>query len=203
MDQQEAKRRGAVPEFSKTRTPEAVVYKEVRYHHILENLMSVHEDVKVVGLIRNPMATLCSWWKAPREFRSDLGWKLEEEWLEAPSKNQNRPEEYYGYLKWKEIALLFHKLQANFDDRFYLLRYLDLLQDTEHVVEQLFRFCGLKVPPSTLDFIRLSKASDAADAYSVFRSKMSDNAWKGIVPDAIVEHIRADLSGTVLEAYLE
>src|SRR5690348_1500678 len=58
-----------------------LVYKEVRYHHLLEHLLKLEPRLVVVGLIRNPCAVLHSWMHAPREFSPD--WNMREEWQSA------------------------------------------------------------------------------------------------------------------------
>src|SRR5690606_23644306 len=60
LDQVVGKRQGLIPSFQKG-TPLMVVYKEVRYHHILRNMLEQSKSIKVVGLIRNPLAALYSW----------------------------------------------------------------------------------------------------------------------------------------------
>lgn len=95
INQDETKKAGIVPEFNKMAI-NAIAYKEVRYHHILENALRVDSELKVVGLIRNPMATIYSWYKAPKEFRPDLGWKLNDEWRFAPKKMMEKLKSLMG-----------------------------------------------------------------------------------------------------------
>lgn len=37
-----------------------IVYKEVRYHHIIKNLLLKDSSIKIIGIIRNPLATINS-----------------------------------------------------------------------------------------------------------------------------------------------
>ena len=74
-DQIEAKQKGIVPSFKKHEI-KAVVYKEVRYHYILKNLLKSDRNIKVIGLIRNPFAVISSWLKAPKEFKESEGFNL-------------------------------------------------------------------------------------------------------------------------------
>ena len=87
------------PVFEKNLPPTHVVYKEVRYHHIVENLLKQDNEILVIGLVRNPMAVMHSWLKSPREFRRDLGWDVMEEWRSGASKNAGKIEEFYGFDK--------------------------------------------------------------------------------------------------------
>lgn len=201
MDQFEKKGRGVIPSFCKE-TVSVVAYKETRYHYILDNLLQKDKNSVLVGLIRNPLAQLNSWVKAPKEFRFDLGWKIEEEWRYAKKKNDGKLEEYYGYEKWKEVAYLFHELKEKYPSRVYLINYLDLLRDTKDSIEKLFNFLGLTLDRQTLDFIQKSRSKNVDDPYGVYRTKINDNTWQESLPKNIFDYINTDLEGTILEEYL-
>lgn len=200
--QKEAVKKKIVPEFRKDKITH-IVYKEVRYHHIIENLLNNDPDIKVIGLIRNPLSVVFSWLNAPREFRKDLGWDEEEEWEFATKKNQNRPEEFNGYQKWKEVSALFELLQKRFPKQFYLLNYIDLLKDKNQTVNKIFDFCELKVGSQTKEFLQSSSSIDkSSEAYSVYRIKRKDDNWKGIIKQSIQEAIEKDLKDSPLKKYL-
>ncbi len=202
LDQRGSKERFLVPEFKKADI-EAVAYKEVRYHNILANLLVKDDMVKVVGLIRNPLATMVSWFNAPKEFRVDLGWNLEEEWRYAEKKNLSRPEEFYGYDKWKEVTILFEELVNQYPKRFCLIKYNDLLRNPRSEVEKIFAFCELRLQSQTISFLSESKRRNDKDAYSVYKTRTSDSGWKDWLPDTVVRSIVDDLKGTSLESYLD
>ena len=102
-----------------------------------------------------------------------------EEWYHASKKNQNKVEEFNGFDKWKEVTLLFEKLQQEYPKRFYLLRYDNLLTETEKEVKKMFSFCDLEYTNETKEFIRNSSQTDLSDdAYSVFRKDQMDDKWK-------------------------
>lgn len=191
------------PVFKKE-SPTISVYKEVRYHHIVEHILLSSKNTKVVGLIRNPLAVLCSWISAPREFRADLGWDFEKEWRTAASKNLNRPEEFFGFNKWKEVALLFHRLQKTYPDNFYLVEYSDLLNDCELQVRQLFSFLGLTYTKQTHLFIQNKLGENSTKSvYSVFNTKERDDNWKSVLNENIVQSIVHELEGTDLMKYID
>jgi len=202
INQKEGIDKGFIPVFQKNKTFTHCCYKEVRYHHILENLLQRSPDVKIILLIRNPLATIYSWYKAPKEFRPEKGWVLEEEWLHSSKKNLNKPEEYNGYAKWKEATLLFLEMKKQFPGRVELVQYKNLLHQTEIVVKELFDFSGLDLPEQTIAFIKESKQRDLKDAYAVFKSKTKDDNWKDL-PEHIIDYIYNDLKGTRLEMYLD
>lgn len=189
--QKNGKDQGLVPDFEKEQLTH-VVYKEVRYHHILKNLIETSSEIKVIGLVRNPFATVNSWLKAPKEFRNDFGWKANEEWRYAPLKNLEKPEEFNGYEKWKEVTFLFLKLKEQFPSRFYLLNYDQLNQNTESVVTQLFDFCNLPFTSQTKQFLTESTSRKSVGAYSVFKKKRVDTSWESELPIFIQEEIKSD-----------
>jgi len=202
LTQKESVENGIYPKFSKDSNITHIVYKEVRYHHILENMLEVDPDITVIGLIRNPYAVINSFLNAPREFRKDLGWNELEEWRYAEKKNLGRPEEFNGYEKWKEVALLFRKLKKHYPNRFYLLKYDDLLSNTMEEVEKLFGFCKIMMSDQTRLFLKDSSQNDKPDPYSVYKIKRADDAWKKSLHPQIVDEITHDLKISDLEEYL-
>lgn len=189
--QKEAIEQGLVPRFEKEK-PTHVVYKEVRYHHVLENMLSQDPEIKVVGLIRNALAVISSWLKAPKEFKKELGWKIEDEWRFASSKNMNKEEEFNGFEKWKETVFMFLKLQKKFPNQFYLLNYDDLLINKHETIKDVFDFCKLNYTKSTQDFLDMRSEKINQDAYSVFKTKSRDVSWQTSLPSFIIEAICSD-----------
>jgi hypothetical protein len=198
LNQVQETKEGKVPEFSKLDSTH-IVYKEVRYHYLLDNLLQ-NSDMKLLGIVRNPLSVLSSFFQAPAEFKE--GWKMEEEWLQAERKNMNLPENYFGYLKWKELTEMFHGLHQKYGNKVTIITYNDLLTKTLPLVENLFKIYGLKLTQQTVDFINKSKTSDHLSPYSVFRNKQRDDKWKKIIPEKIVSSIFDDLNGSDLIQYL-
>ncbi len=194
MDQSEARERGTLPTFQKS-SHSHIVYKEVRYHHILANLLQKSPDLRLVACIRNPFSVINSWLRAPREFRADLGWKQNAEWRYAPEKNRGRPEEFNGYERWKECVAIFLQLAEEHPGRVHLLQYRDLLASPVSRVRALFDFCSLEVTEPTLEFLRESVSRDDSDVYSVYRVEQSDEKWKTELASEIVQAIEDDLRG--------
>ena len=194
---------GHMPQFSKT-TSTHVAYKEVRYHHLPAVILRRNPDVKFVFILRDPRAVIASWLGAGREFRHDLGWDVVREWRAAPSKNQGRPEEFYGFEKWKDSATIFLDLAARHPQRVRLVWYSDLLASPEESTEELFRFCDLPVGDQTRDFVT-GKISGARDSdYSVFRApRRRDDTWRAHLPKTIRESIETELADTTLSRFLE
>lgn len=188
------------PTFDKSDSPTHLAFKETRYLNVMENMLEKCDSVKAIGIVRNPLAVLSSWVSAPREYHHD--WNLDSEWRDAPSKNQGKEEEYFGYNKWKEFAEACIRLQQNFPQRFRSVKYEDLLESPHKVTSEIFSFCNLEVDPQVKAFIADSRSRHDADPYSVFRSTTSNDRWKTTLPANIIEAIESDLEGSKLRRFL-
>jgi hypothetical protein len=202
ITQKDFKKKGVIPTFKKTSVTH-IVYKEARYHHILNNLLKTDANIRIVGIVRDPRSVIYSWLNAPKEFDKKK-WEISKEWQFGDLKNKGKKEEFYGYHKWKEVAQMFLDFKEIYPSQFYLLNYCDLLENTEDTVKKLFDFCNIQYEKQTQDFIVNSKAKDMSyDAYSVYRTNTFDNKWKGNLSNKIVASIESDLRGKPLEMFLE
>jgi hypothetical protein len=193
---------GKFPNFNKQQATH-VAYKEVRYHNILFNMMRRTDELRLVAIVRNPMSTINSWLNAGREFREDLGWNKLEEWRYALKKNMNRPEEFNGYEKWKELATLFLQLKRQYPDRLHLIQYKKFLSNSINETKHLFRFLDLEYTLQTDKFLTDSATTHNCDPYSVYRLGQTDDAWKSQLPAEIISDIETDIRDTPLERFLE
>lgn len=201
INQTQKRNIGDFPRFEK-RESTHIIYKEVRYINILYNVMRRTENLYLFAVIRNPLSVINSWLRAPREFRRDLGWNELEEWRYAIKKNLNKPEEFNGYEKWKEAALIFRNLKAQYPDRVFIVTYHRFLAHPAEEAEKLFNAIALPLTDSTKEFIEASSNKPNLNPYSVFRSNQSDTQWKKELNPEIVEKILSDIEGTELQEYL-
>lgn len=188
------------PKFEKNEVLPHLVFKNVRYHHLIELMLNRSEKVKFILLLRNPLSVLNSWKRAPREFKAE--WNFEEEWEFATKKNLNRAEEYFGYYKWKEAGLLFLKLKSLYPERIHLITYANLLVNTESSVNEMFSFAGIDFDTTIINFINDSKSIDVVGPNSVYRIKKKDESWKGNLPKHIIDAVEKDLLNSPLEFLL-
>lgn len=189
------------PELAQRAEVTHLVMKEVRYNHVVRHMLQQLPELKLVGLVRHPCAVLDSWIHAPREFKPE--WSVEEQWRSGALKNLGRPEEFFGFDRWKEVASLFLDLRERFPQQVRVVRYADLNEDTEAVVQELFTFCGLHYGPETAAFIASSKSRQGSDANSVYRLARKDDAWMERLPGHIARTVIEELSGTPLEHFLK
>ncbi|WP_377350668.1 sulfotransferase family protein [Pontibacillus salicampi] len=200
LDQLDKKSSGKYPIFQrKLIEPEFLVLKMVRYHYLIPYLTSMEKKLKIVAIVRNPCGVLNSWRKAPREFLPH--WDFENEWLFAPAKNQFKPEEYYGYHRWKELAKLFLYMESNFKDSIRIIQYEDLVRDPLKTIEDVYHFCGLDISNQTLKFIKSSTSSYQEDAYSVYKGNKNISDWQSELPEAVQNYIYKDIKGTDIERF--
>jgi len=199
--QSRQKERGAHPnDFAKAAAPNVLVMKEVRYHYVIRTLLRHVPGIKIVGIVRHPCGAINSWLKTPREFKPE--WNPTDEWRDAPSKNQQRSEEYYGFTKWKELAQLFLSLAAEHPESFYLIRYEPLVASPAPETRKLLAFCGLDMPAQVEDFVASSQQREVEDPDSVFRKADVADRWKQELPAVIRDSILSELQGTELEIFL-
>ncbi len=176
------------------------MFKEIRYLNIVRNMVARSEDVKVLGIVRDPLSVLASWVLAPREF--DAAWDIRREWRHAPSKNRGLPEECFGFEKWKQFAQTCLDLQERYPRRFRLVDYDALNAGTLEVITSVFAFCGLSLTPEVSRFIDESSSRHDPDPYSVYRSGVTRDRWKSVLPGDVVEQVLAEVEGTPLARFL-
>lgn len=198
--QEDDRKLGVKPIFYKSE-PLCIAYKEVRYHNILENLLLRDEDLKLIALIRNPLSVIASWYSAPREFRKDLGWQLEDEIYFANKKNDNRKEEYFGLNKWIESTLLFERLHDKYKDRVLIVNYNDLILDVTNETYRIYDFLNLPVSEQVERFIETKLVNQGT--YSVFNTKSADNGWEVVLPIKIQDMIIKSVEEASLKKYLK
>lgn len=180
--------------------PSLLVMKEVRYHYVIETLLRQVEGIKVIGIVRHPCGAINSWLKTPREFMPE--WDMLVEWRQAPSKNQGRPEEFYGFEKWRELATLFLGFSRRYPESFRLVRYEDLVRSPLEVTEKLFAFCGLDLPPQTVAFLAASQAAEVEDPDTVFRRPDVAERWERELCPEIRDAILREIDETELKVFL-
>lgn len=179
-----------------------LVYKEVRYHHLIAHLLDLEPTFMAVGLIRNPCAVIYSWTKASREYNH--AWQLNDEWRQAPHKNGDHPENWYGFERWRELALLFHHLQEKYPGRFHIVRYEDLVAAPEYTLRLLYDLHDLAWTAQTKRFLQQTRARNDGNAYGVFRDASTFvESWRDQLDENIIAAIHDELKGNPLSRYLQ
>jgi hypothetical protein len=187
--------------FTKS-SPTHLVYKEVRFHHLLPRLLETLPEFRGIGIVRDPRFVLASWFKAPREF--DSSWSPTSEWRGAPLKNAGLMENWYGFERWVELTKIFLRLASEYPKRFVLIRYEDLVRDPYSVMKQLLELNGLGMLDQTRRFIQATTSVNDNDPYGVFRAGGENgliSKQHGLCP-SIAETICQEIKNTPLERFL-
>ncbi|PAU93172.1 hypothetical protein CK503_13515 [Aliifodinibius salipaludis] len=186
------------PDFEKEKITH-LVWKEVRYLNIIENLIQ-QSSTKVIGIIRHPCGVLKSWMKAPKEFNEE--WDIEEQWQYADKKNK-RIHEFYGFEQWIHATEMFRKLETQYPDQFKPVVYETLLEDPASIIEELFNFSGLRYTDQTKSFLIESTRTASDDPYDVYRKEKSGQEWRNELPPSIINEVLHDERFVKLSEYFE
>ncbi len=202
LDREGLKEKGAYPRFRKE-DPGVLCMKHVRYHYLIPRFLELFEKerMQVLGIIRHPCGYLNSWRKAPREFLPE--WDFQTEWRYAPRYNLFRPEEYYGFHRWKEVAKLFLVMKDWYPDQFSYLHYEDLVRAPLEKTRDLFEDLGLSFTGTTESFLRRSTQESHENEYSVFKGGKDPADWKEELDPGIAAEVIGELTGTELEPFLK
>jgi len=202
LDQVQNRKKNIYPIFKKKlKRPNYLVTKMVRYHYLIPHLLDKIENIFIVSIIRNPCACLSSWQKAPKEFKKE--WDFNAEWEFAQSYNRFRPEEYYGFHRWKEFAKLCITMEKLHKNKFFLLQYEDLVKNPMKQIKSLFEFCNLDISEQTTDFIQDSISINNNETYSVYKYRKNTKEWQNQLDEMIINKVISDLSNTEFEVFLK
>ena len=189
---------GAYPTFEKGEAS-VLAFKTVRYHYLLHRMLE-YWNMRLVAIVRHPCGTINSWLKTPREFPE--GADPKKEWRLGSCKNQGRPEEFFGFYKWKELAHLYLDLAKKYPGRVYIIKYEDLVDNPPGETDTIFRFLGLEYGQQTRDFLEASHATHKEGRATVFKSPEVKNSWKTELDVDMAAEMIADLAGTDLARFL-
>ena len=197
--QTKARASGAYPIFNKNEALKTLVFKTTRFHNLIEKMIHLNENMTTVSIVRHPCGAINSWLKAKTEFPATADPMVE--WRTGACR-KTAPEEFWGFEDWKSVTRLHLRLQAEFPDRFILIKYDDLVNDTAVVTRNLFRFCGIPFATQTEIFLNECHKTHSNDDYAVYKSPTVKDAWKGELDEIIINEIGDDLRGSDLEDFL-
>lgn len=186
------KENGIYPTFKEKKENLSILaYKEVRYLYTIPLLLRKYENIKIIGIVRNPHDVLESWINASSEFKPE--WDIMKEWEIAAAKNEYRPENYYGYYKWKEYIKMNSDMRKEYPERFITVCYEDLLNHALEISRKLFSDLDIPFTAQTEEFIKASQSKTIEGVASVYRKKNTNKKRQFYLPEEIHEKISADL----------
>lgn len=191
---------GEYPVFEKKKSEQRLAFKTCRYQYMLPTMLQLFPQLQVVAIVRHPCAVLASWCKTPSEFPPNADFK--KEWRFGACKNQGRPEGFFGFNKWRELAWLYLDLQVAFPTRVKLISYKNLVDTPFDTTQALFQFLELNYMDSTTNFLGQCHTEHQESAFAVFKSKTVRDAWREELPLDIQRAVERELKGTTLEQFL-
>ena len=201
MNQTYRRTAGEYPTFAtKQPEPPLLVIKFNRFQNLVEEMLDLFPELKIVGVVRNPCGAIHSWITAPKEFPPDAD--PLEHWRSGACKKTGWGD-YFGFDDWKWIARLYLRLAAERPAQFRLLRYEHFVADAPRQSRELFAWLDLPWGPQTEDFLARSQQTFVPGDYSVFKPAEVKDRWRAELQPAIRDAILSELAGTELAVFLE
>jgi len=191
---------GEYPKFGKKPKQKILAFKENRYQYLFPKTVSLFENIKMLGIIRHPCATINSWIRNPKEFPPNAN--IDKEWRFGACKNEGREEEFFGFYKWREVANLYLDLKNKFPSKTYILNYDDMVSNTYKETEKMFNFLNIELTEQTKNFINKCHSKNINGPYAVYKNKNVKDKWKKQLDKNIIDEIYDELKGTRLERFL-
>ena len=202
LDQDYLRDKGFIPSFvEKNIEPKNLVIKSTRFHNLTPHILKHHRHVRFVHLVRNPCATIYSWMTNKNEFPADAD--PMKEWRSGSCRKKSESYgEFWGFDDWVAVTLQALELEKLYPKRFKVLRYEDLVNDTESSVKAIFSYLGISYDKQTIDFITLSHSRHDSNKRSVFKKPELNKDWANKLPPAIISTCFSELKSTQLEVFL-
>ena len=188
------------PTFEKTDKPKYLAFKTCRYQYLLSKMLEYFGNLKLVGIVRHPCAAINSWLKNSREFPKDTDPR--KEWRFGSCRNKGRPEEFFGFYKWKEVSHLYLDLREKYPEQVWIVRYEELVDNPLLITKDIFNFIGLEFTEQTATFLKDCHAVHLESPYAVFKDKSVKDSWKSDLDPYIANEIIQSLQGTRLGRFL-
>ncbi len=200
MDQLYLSREGLLPVFNdKENTPSTLLIKSNRFHNLSYKVMKKIPEMKMVGIVRDPVAAIGSWLNNPIEFPADAN--PIEEWRTGACRKTG-PEEYWGFNDWMEVTRLYMQMEKEFSERFMLVRYEEIVGNPHRIAREIFEKMDLKYTQHVDDFIDSSMSTHVEHPRSVFRKNHDVKKWGKSLSKDIVNNIYKEIRGTSLERFI-
>lgn len=172
--QTENQEAGYYPKFKKTH-PNILAFKTTRHFELIERYLECVSNLDVIAIIRHPCATINSWFNSYREFEKK-GCLKEQDWRTGGCR-KGVIGEYWGFNDWLESTKMFLAFSEKYSN-FHLIRYSDLVRDTNPTVNNLFSRVGIDNSSQTENFLVHCHQRHDSNSYSVYKSKSVLDLWE-------------------------
>lgn len=190
---------GEYPTFVKKNLSRLVI-KDTRYHNLMDSLLKLFPEVKVIHIIRNPCGAINSWLRAPKEFPKDLNYL--DEWRTGECRKTGE-EEFWGFNDWLLLTKKYLKLEKKFPKNVKVVFYEALVENPHDNVKIIFDFVNLSVHDQTKEYIMASQNSHKKSEYAVFKNKDVAYSWRHQLDPLIIKEIKADLMKNQLNKFFK
>lgn len=201
LDQGHLRKHGLVPHFDdKKEYPMHLVIKSNRFHNLTPCILKLNDHVRFIHIVRHPCATIYSWLSDPHEFPVEADPLMQ--WREGTCRKTG-PGEFWGFDDWKKVTAQALLLSAQYPDRHRIVRYEELVRNTEQLARELFQFLHISFEKQTLDFIKLSQSRHDERKHSVFKRPDKKDKWEQKLDSAIIDQCLNEVAGTELEQFVK
>lgn len=192
LDQDFLRREGAVPLLEqKDEHPEHLVIKSIRFHNLIPSILEKHPAVRFVSIVRHPCAVIHSWLTNPLEFPAGEDPMLQ--WRSGACRKTG-PGEFWGFDDWKTVTSLHMDLAKKYPERFFFIKFEELVQDASAQISELFVRLDIAYTTQTDTFLKASQATHSEFPRSVFKSPAVKDRWQKEMHPVIREAILKELS---------
>lgn len=200
LNQTYRRRAGEYPVFEdKVDDPPVLVVKFNRFQNLVEEMLDLFPELKMLSVVRHPCGAIHSWLTAPKEFPVDADPMAH--WRSGAVKKTGYGD-YFGFEDWKRVTRLHLRLQEERPEQFRIERYEDLVAHPLEGTRRIFRFLDLPLGAQTEAFVRRSQTEVVEGDYSVFKKPEVKDRWRTQLQPEIRDAILGELRGTDLEVFL-
>ena len=199
LDQEYLRSKGYIPKFKiRNKKPSVLVIKSTRFHNLTQSLLDKCPEIKWIGIVRNPCASIYSWLNNKLEFPTDANPMTE--WRTGECRKTGTGE-FWGFDDWKRISNMFLDLASGYPDIFRILRYEHLVQHASRETEDMLSWIGIDFPKQTKIFLEESQTRNEIHQRSVFKNPLWTERWKIMIDADIKFQIEREIKGTRLEIF--
>ncbi len=199
LDQEHLRKHGLIPHFkNKNANPRHLIIKSNRFHNLTPYILKLNKQVCFIHIVRHPCATILSWLSNSHEFPAYAN--PLEEWRTGQCRKTG-PGEFWGFDDWKKVTAQALKLSEQYPDRHKVVRYENLVKNTEPQARELFQFLQIPFEKQTHNFIELSCSRHDAHKHSVFKNPELKDKWEEMLDASIIAECMSEIRGTELEQF--
>ena len=199
LDQDHLRKQGLIPSFNeKSEHPQHLIIKSNRFHNLTPAILKLNDQVFFLHIVRHPCATIYSWLTDPHEFPGHAD-QLEE-WRTGKCRKDG-PGEFWGFDDWKKVTTQALRLSEKYPDRHKLIRYEDLVRNTQRYSRELFQFLQIPYGKQTQEFIELSHSRHDDNKHSVFKDPDLKDKWEERLDPSIALECLNEIKDTELEQF--